>query len=112
MELCKFYYILDIKVHKLMMPCNSYSIKDTIQILEITITLKLVTFQQLYKKSVNPITTNTLQHMGINLCQVMTKFRQNLILWLRETKGILVWFTFQTQSTNKKLFAEGRICTS
>lgn len=51
MESCKFYYILDTEVCKLMMSCNSYSIKDTTQILEITITLKLVTFQQFYEKS-------------------------------------------------------------
>lgn len=49
-----------------MVSCNSYSIKDTIQILKITITVKLVTFQQLYEKCVNPIMTNTLHHMGIN----------------------------------------------
>lgn len=49
-----------------MMPYNSYSIKDTIQILKIRITVKLVTFQKLYEKSVNLIMPNTLQHMGIN----------------------------------------------
>lgn len=49
-----------------MLSCNSYSIKDTIQILKITITVKLVTFQQLYDESVNPIMTSTLQHMDIN----------------------------------------------
>lgn len=51
MESCKLNYIPDIKDHKLMMSCNSRSIKDTIQILKIRITVKLVTFQQLYKKS-------------------------------------------------------------
>lgn len=60
MESCKLYYTPDIKVHKLMMHWNSNSIKDTIQILKIMITVKLVTFQQLYEKSVNPIMTNTL----------------------------------------------------
>jgi len=66
MESCILYYIPDIKVHKLMMPCTSYSIKDTMQILKIRNTVKLVTFQKLYEKSVNPIMSNTLQHIGIN----------------------------------------------
>jgi len=36
------------------------------QILKIRNTVKLVTFQKLYEKSVNPIMSNTLQHIGIN----------------------------------------------
>lgn len=99
MESCKFYYIPDTKVHKLMKSCTNYSIKDTIQIFKITITVKLVTFQQLYEKSVNPIMTNTLQHMGINRRWVMRKSRQNLILWLHEAKEILVGFTFPDTKT-------------
>lgn len=49
------------------MSCNSYSIKDGIRILKIIMTIKSVTFQQVYEKSENTFKPNNLQYGGVNL---------------------------------------------